>query len=213
MAEITSTFDMAEDEWGGDGEPNDVDTDMVATTDPTDQGIEFHVSMRSYTLRDMEGLIIDAAARQIVGRHGETEIRRSVEEKALQLISEKAAVVLSGVTAEIIDQPLTPSFGDKQPVTMREFLGLYGREFLSERVDRDGKPTKASDGWGRPHSLSRMEWLVGQHLTKVFRDEITKATNAVISEIQAAIRADHKAFLEAEKARVREALTRSVGAA
>lgn len=213
MAEITSTFDMAEDEWGGDGEPNDVNADMVATTDPTDQGIEFHVSMRSYTLRDMEGLIIDAAARQIVGRHGESEIRRSVEEKALQLISEKAGAVLSGVTAEIIDQPLTPSFGDKRPVTMREFLGLYGREFLSERVDRDGKPTKATDGWGRPNSLSRMEWLVGQHLTKVFRDEITKATNAVISEIQAVIRADHKAFLEAEKARVREALTRSVGAA
>uniref|UniRef100_UPI0011848CFC hypothetical protein n=1 Tax=Mesorhizobium amorphae TaxID=71433 RepID=UPI0011848CFC len=65
--EIVSTHDLAETEWDGHSEPQDVDTAMVATKEPEGKGIEFHVSMRDYTFRDMRELIVEAAARVVVG--------------------------------------------------------------------------------------------------------------------------------------------------
>lgn len=207
--EITSTAEMAEMEWDGHSEPDNVRTDMVATTEAEGLGIEFHVSMRDYTLRDMEALIVEAAAARIIGRHNDKTIAKAIEAECLKQVNDKAAAALGKVTAEIIDQPLTPNFGDKKPVTMREFIGLTGREYLTERVDRDGRPAQ-SGGWGSTTSYSRIELIVGNYMQRAFKAEIEKATNAVIGEIQASIRAQHSAFLEAEKARVRDALAKVV---
>lgn len=204
--EILNTHDIAQQEWDGHSEPSDVETAMVATKEAEGRGIEFHVSMRSYTQHDMEALIVEAAAVQIVGKFGNSQMAKAIEAKCIELTNAKASTALEKVTAEIIDQPLTPSFGDKKPVTMREFIGLTGREYLAERVDRDGKPY--SGGWGSNNSLSRIELIVGQFMQRQFKSEIEKATNAAISEIQAGIKAQHQAFLEAEKARVREALAK-----
>lgn len=204
--EITSTSEMAEAEFDGSHKPEDVRSDLVATRTAESKGIEFHVSMRDYTLQDMEGLIIEAAARILVGRHNERDLAKSIEARAIEQITARADKALASVTAEIIDQPMTPSFGEKKPVTMREFLGLYGREYLTERVGSDGKP--GTDRWGRDRT--RMEWLVGQHMNAVFAEEIKKATSAAINEITAAIRAKHKEVLEAEKARFREYIEKAV---
>ena len=203
MADITSTAEIAETEWGGHSEPSDVATDMVATTEAEGHGIEFHVSMRDYTQRDMEALIIEAAAMQIVGRFGDKQIAHTIEAKCIELINAKATKALESVTTEIIDQPLMPNFGDKKPVTMREFLGLYGREYLTEKVDHDGKV--GSGNWNST-SVPRIEWLVGRYMDRTFKTEIEKASNAAIAEIQNRFAAKHKALIEAEMTRVREAL-------
>lgn len=206
--EITSTHDMAEAEWEAGEEPRDVDTKMVATVEAEGKGIEFHVSMRSHTMRDMEALIVEAAAMQLVGRRSERELAKAIEAKALALIDAKATEKLAGVTAEIIDQPMTPNFGDKQPVTMREFLGLYGREYLTQVVGSDGKPDTSSYGRGKP----RITWLVERAMDATFKREIEKATNAAITEIQGAIREQHKALLAAETARIRDAIAKATAA-
>ena len=206
-ADITSTHEIAEQEWDGHSEPHDVETDMVATEQAEGKGIEFHVSMRDYTLRDMEGLIIEAAAMQVVGKFGRDRLAKEIETKAIDLITKKADEALAAVTSEIIDQPLTPSFGDKKPVTMREFIGLTGREYLTERVDRDGNPY--SGGWGASSSFSRIELLVAKYMDRHFKAEITKATNAAITEIQRAIKAQHAQFLADEKKRLRDAMEKA----
>lgn len=202
--EITSTHEMAEQEWDGHSGPEDVATDMVATTDAEGRGIEFHVSMRDYTFRDMEALIVEAAARMIVGRHNDRDLAKQIEAKCIEQVTAKADAALASVTADIIEQPLTPSFGDKKPVTMRELIGLTGREYLTERVDRDGKPYNR-DSWGGSTS-TRMELLISKFMERRFKTEVEKATNAAISEVQAEIRAEHAKFLAAEKARFRAAL-------
>lgn len=200
MSEITSTADMAEDDWDSGEEPQDARSDIVATHEAEGRGIEFHVSMRDYTQRDMEELIIEAAARMIVGRHNDREMAKLIEAKCIEQITARADQTLRNVTAEIIDQPITPGYGDKKPVTMREFLGLYGREYLSVTVDNDGKPS--TDNWGK--RLTRMEWLVRRYMDNAFKTEIEKATNAAINEIKVGVAAKHKALLDAEKARFRE---------
>lgn len=135
----------------GLGEEDDA-ADMTATDEATGQPMEFHVQMRGYTFRDMETLIIEAAARQITGRTSDTKLSREIEERCAALVREKADAVLERVTKEIIDQPVTPKWGDKKPVTMREMIGLYGREYLTEPVDYKGKTASShydSRGTGR----------------------------------------------------------------
>lgn len=210
--EITSTASIAEAEWDGHSEPSGVETDMVATREPEGRGIEFHVSMRDYTQRDMEQLIVEAAARVLVGEYGSNKLAKMVEERCMALTADKVDRHLATVTSEIIDQPVTPKFpfiskGDEKPVTMREFIGLTGQAFLTERVNLAGEPSK--DSWStRP----RMQHLVEVYMQNAFKREIEKATNAAISEVQAAIRAQHEAFITGEKKRLCEALAKAVSA-
>ena len=205
--EITSTNDMAEAEWDGRSEPSDVQADMTATREPENKGIEFFVQMRDYTKRDMEELIIEAAARVVVGNYGNNVIAKKVEERCIALVTEMADKHLAGVTRDIIDQPIMPKYpfmkADAAPMTMREFIGLTGRDYLEARVDTSGQPTT-----DRSYSKSRLQCLVEGCVNRLYKNEIEKATNAAIAEAKNAIAAQHKAFLEAEKARFREAMAK-----
>jgi len=204
--EIISTAEIAEAEWDGQSEPREVDIDMSATQGPeAGKDIEFHVQMRGHTMRAMEDLIVEAAARQILRRHNDSTLAKAIEAKCIELLNAKATAALERVTAEIIDQPMTPSFGDKKPVTMREFIGLYGREYLTELVDREGKPTSAYGSAGK-----RMEVIASRALSHHFKVEIDKATSAAIREIQAAVKANHDALIAAEKKRIHDAIAKNL---
>lgn len=192
--------------------PDDELSDLSAIKEPENKGMEFHVQMNGYTLQDMDNLIVEAAARIILGRQNDTKISKEIEAKAIAAISAKIDARLEKVTAEIIDQPVTPNWGDKKPVTMREMIGLYGKEYLTQRVFPSGEDYK-SDGWGSSNSMSRAEHFVQKTLSRVFKDEITKATNAAITQIQTDFKAAHQTILDAEKTRVREALAKATGAA
>lgn len=208
--EITSTADLAESEWDGHSEPGEVDSDIVATVEPEGRGIEFHVSMRSYTQRDMGDLIIEAAARQLVGRNAsDGALAKAVQDAAIRQITARADEKLAAVAADIIDQPvLSGPLSSKEPVTMREMIGLYAKEYLTEKVGHDGK---FDDSYhGRNSNKARITWIVERALDSKFKSEIEKATSAAITEIQAAIREQHKAVLAAETARIRDAIAEAV---
>lgn len=200
---ILETMDLPEDE--------EVTEDMAATheSDPSER-LEFHVQMRGYTLRDMDALIVEAAARLIVGRSGDHKLAKEIEARCVALTTAKIDDKLSGVTTEIIDQPILADFPGKttkEPVTIREFLGLCGREYLTQLVDsHNGEISTSRYGDGR---ITRMQYLVSRAMEHKFKAEITAATNAAIVEIQNGIRAQHKALVESETARIREALAKA----
>lgn len=201
---IIDTNEMAEAEFDGYSDPDEVGSDIVATVEPENKGIEFHVSMRRYTMSDMEALIIEAAARQLLGSR-DTQFRKQIEDRAIALITEQADAKLSSVTAEIIDAAITPTFGEKKPVTMREFIGLTGQAYLTEAVDNHtgNKPT---DSWGRSNNVTRIAYIVQKAMDMKFKKEIEAATNAAIREVQGAIKAQHEVLIAAEKARFLDAL-------
>ena len=201
--EITSTKELAEAEWDG-REPGEVAAKISATDQPTGSPFEFHVQMRSFTMREMDNLVIEAAARLIVGHRRDEAIAKAIEAKCIELIDRKATEALSKVTTEIIDAPLIPGFGDKKPVTMREFIGLYGREFLTAKVDREGNPA-SSGGYGSEYS-PRIEYLVRRYMDGAFKSEIEKASNAAIVAIRREVKAKYDAVLAAEQRRLRDAL-------
>lgn len=208
MTEITSTHEMAEADWDGGSEPGDVDSDIVATKEAEGKGIEFHVSMRDYTMNDMEALIVEAAARTLVGRHNDHALAKQIEAKCIEMITVKADKALASVTAEIIDQPITPKFAfmkaEEKPMTMREFIGLTGREYLTTVVDSSGNPTT-----DRYYNKTRIQKMVEGAMARTFKLEIEKATNAAIGDIQRAIKAQHDALLASEKARIRAAIEKA----
>lgn len=199
--EITSTHEMAETEWDGEGEPQDVESDIVATCEPENKGIEFHVSMRDYTQRAMEDLIIEAAAAMIVGKFGDRTVAKEIEAKALELIQAKIGKRLETVTAEIIDQPMVPTFGAKEPVTMREFIGLYGREYLTQNVDSRGERSTIS--YDR---VSRAQYFAERYMDRAFKSEIEKATSAAINQIRAEMSAKHTALIAEQVERFKTAM-------
>jgi hypothetical protein len=206
---IVDTYELAE--MLGEDE---VQENLEATTksDP-DAKIEFHVQMRAWTQRDMEELVIEAAARQLVGRNaGDGALAKAVQEAAIRQITARADEKLASVAADIIDQPvLVGPISSKEPVTLREMIGLYAKEYLTEKVGSDGKPDDSY--YARDRNKARITWIVERALDSKFKTEIEKATNAAIREIQAAIHEQHKALLAAETARLREALAKVTGGA
>lgn len=188
--------------------PDDEIASLDATKEATDAPMEFHVQMKGHTFRDMEDLIVNAAAQQLVGRYGGTDaLRKQIEAKTIEHVTKRADAVLATVSAEIIDQPMMPKYvgAKEEPVTMREFIGLTGRAYLAERVDESGKAASSSSGYGY---RSRMEFLVDQMMSTKFKNEIAAATNAAISEIQKAVKAQHDALIAEEKKRLADALAK-----
>lgn len=206
MSEIINTGDIAldayEETWRTE-EPGELRNDLVATHEPEHKGIEFHVSMRGHTFEDMEELIVHAAAEKLIKRLDAGRFQKLVEERCIALITAKIDKHLAGITAEIIEQPVTPSFGDRKPITMREMIGLIGREYLSERVDTDGKPSRDTY-----RSEARINRLVWQFMATAFKRDIEAATNSAIGEVQKAIKEHHATFLASEKARLRDAIAK-----
>lgn len=179
---------------------------LRATDAPTSDRMQFHVQMDGYTQGAMESLIVEAAARIIIGRSKDTAITKQIEIRCAELLTKKIDERLEKITAEIISQPvMSERHGKATPITMGEMVGLVGRDYLSEMVDNSGK-AKTPDSWGFRPFGTRAQWLAFQALKNKFKFETESATAGAVSEIQAEIRAAHNAFLDAEKARFRQAL-------
>lgn len=204
---ITETANLAEDVDFNEEEGPREDMSATVSSDPAAK-IEFHVQMRSWTLNDMESLIIDAAAKQLVGRHaGDGDLSKAVQDAAIKAITERADKKLEAVSAEILDQPMMPTWNGKEPVTLRDFIGLYAKDYLTQVVDREGKPT--TSGWGS-NGQQRIVWIVERALDRKFKSEIEAATNKAIVEVREAVKANHKELVEAEMKRLRDALSKAV---
>lgn len=209
MPDIIDTADIANEQFesGERGEDSELTTSAVASHEEKPGGISFHVQMRDWTVNDMEELIVEAAARIIVGRHGDAKIAKQIEERALALITARADAKLSAVADNVLGTTLTPKgFDQKAPVTIGEMIGMLGREYLEQVVGRDGKPV--TDYYERQHGRKRLEHIVASAMDQKFKADIQNATSVVINELRAEFRARHEQMLAAEKARIAEALAK-----
>lgn len=206
--QIIDTSDMAEPvDWDEEEQPRE-NLSATSDSDPSAK-IEFHVQMRSWTERDMGDLIVEAAARVLIGKHGtETQLAKAVQESAIAEITKRADARLASVAKEVLDQPvLRDPYSKKEPVTIGEMIGLHTREYLTAQVGSDDKWDDSY--YGRKNNKPRIQWIVEKALDTKFKAEIEKATNAAIAEVQTAIREQHKALLAAETARIRAAIAKA----
>ena len=195
---------------GDPSEPFDgLESSMEARKEPEGNGIEFHVAMTSWTMRDMEELIVQAAASQIVGKFGNERLAKEIEAKTINLVTQKTDAHLAKVTTDIINQPLVPKhiYGKPEgdPITMREFIGLTGRDYLAQMVDPITGDVSDRNSYNK---TPRIQYLVGKCMATAFKREIEAATNDLIRSIQSEVKAHHAKILDAEKGRLREALSK-----
>ncbi len=209
MPDIIDTSDIAQGqaedglrEWD-----DELQTSAVASHEEKPGGISFHVQMRDWTVNDMEELIIEAAARMIVGRTSDNKLSQQIEARALALITERADARLSTIASDVLGTTLTPKgYDQKTPVTIGETLGMLGREYLELKVLSDGK---LPDGYyDKDRAKKRIEWIVQELLVGKFEDELKASSDVFIREIRADVKARHEAALAAEKARIVEALAK-----
>jgi len=209
MPDIIDTSDIAQGqaedgmrEWD-----DELQTSAVASHEEKPSGISFHVQMRDWTVNDMEELIVEAAARMIVGRSGDSKLSKLIEDRALAMITERADARLSAVASDVLGTTLTPKgYDQKTPVTIGETIGMLGREYLEQLVGRDGKP--ATEYYDRQNGTKRLEYIVRTNIDHKFAIEIKAATDAVIYQVRTEIKARHEQMLTAEKARITEALAK-----
>lgn len=209
MPDIIDTADIANEQFesGERDEDSELTTSAIASHEEKPGGISFHVQMRDWTVNDMEELVVEAAARLIVGRTSDNKLSRLIEERALALITERADARLSSVASDVLGTTLTPKgYDQKNPVTIGETIGMLGREYLEQLVGRDGKP--ATEYYDRQHGTKRLEYIVRTYMDQKFANEIKAATDAVIYQIRTEIKGRHERMLAAEKARITEALAK-----
>lgn len=188
-------------------EDEPMESDLTATEEPSAApGMQFHISMNGYTMSDFERMVVDAAATLLVKGWGDAALSKRIEDRCIELVTAKVDKHLATVTSEIIDRPLIPKIGKGEPVTMREFIGLTGAEYLSQRVSSDGKP--ATDSWGSYGS--RMEFLVSRAMEQKFKVDMDKASREAVTQIQLAIKARHEALLAESKKMIGEAIAKAV---
>ncbi len=198
--------DLAELE-GAIDDPDLGHTPGLSSTEEPDRdgkpGIEFFVQLHNYQLNDIETAIIHSAAQQILGRYNEREIAKQIEERCIELLSTKINEALEPVIKDALGRPMLadPYSSKGDAVTVRDYVGLVGRDFLEQRVDREGRPDKSHYSGGGP----RIQWLTAKLLHDGFRKQIEQATNEIIRETRLAFEQRQKELLNAEKQRIRDA--------
>ena len=178
--------------------------DMAATaTSRADQPrtMDFHVQMRSYTLNAFEEMIVEAAARQVAnGLSG--DIPKAVESRAIEIAEREIDAKLEPIASDLFDQPMVPErYGKGETLTLREYIGLVGRDFLSEKVTLSGKRAGRYER-GEP----RINHIVAQVLEKRFKKEIEAAFVELKKEVQAQINSQLSGVIDTERKRLADAL-------
>ncbi len=209
MPDIIDTSDIAQGqaedgvrEWD-----EKLQTSAVASGEEKPGGISFYVQMRDWTVNDMEELIVEAAARMIVGRSGDSKLSKLIEDRALAMITERADEKLDAVANNVLATTLTPKgYDQKNPITIGESIGMLGRDYLDQTVRLDGSLPR--DSYEAREGIKRMEYIVRRHISQKFEAELQQATNAAVAEIRGEIKARHEQALSTEKARIAEALAK-----
>lgn len=166
------------------------------------QTMDFHVQMRSYTLANLEQVIIEAAAKQVrTGLPANTD--KLIQEKAIELADKAITAKLEPITRELFDQPmLSTRYREKEPLTLSEYIGLVGKDFLTTRVKRDGTPTTSSYDHGEP----RINRIIAEVLEKRFQKEISEAFADLRNHVKARLDVELNAVIEAERKRLADSL-------
>ena len=66
-------------------DPDEEVSQLEATRIPVNEGMEFHVQMKGYTLVDFDKMVIEAAARMLLGRSNDSLLAKEIQNKCIEL--------------------------------------------------------------------------------------------------------------------------------
>lgn len=202
--EIVTTEDIAAS--NGDEE---VRSSIEATEEALPKGIGFHVTMTSWTLEDMEELIVEAAARRVLGRMNDNRLAKLIEDKVLAEISARANDAIARIADDVMGHALVPAnYSQQAPVTIGETLAHLSRAYLEQMVDSDGKPP--TDHWRRQESMKRIDWIVRAAFDRKLGEEISKSTKVAADAAAKEVRAKYTEIVTSETDKLRAAIATAI---
>lgn len=185
----------------GRGDEYDQTSDLTSTHEPESQGMSFHVQMNGYTLGDFEEMVVRTAADLLLNSGAnDNRLKKIVEERAIAMIGAKTDAHLDLVSTQVMNQQMMA--GGKDALTIAEYIGLVGRDYLTTPVDRDGNPAKGWADKGTP----RIERIVATVMDKKFKSEIADGLSALTKELKAMAATKLDALIAEERERVAQAL-------
>lgn len=178
-------------------------SDLTATKNKDHDTMDFHIQMHGYTMVDFETMVVEAAAQQLLRGHSEDSLKKKIEERLITLVSGSIDKALEPITKEIMDDPMLPKYrgAKSEAMTLREYIGLCGRDFLQTKVDNNGNITT-----GTYHGESRINRLIAGVLDRGFEKEIKSSTSELKTELRSIASAKMNALIDEERNRITEAL-------
>jgi hypothetical protein len=191
---IIDSADVAEIDGYEEGEEI---ADLSATKEAAADTMDFHVQMRSYTMRDFESLVIHAAAQQLLSGR---DFKSGIQARAIEIANEKMNAQLMDTLGDVMK--ITVSMRGNEVVTLGQMIGMEAKDYLTTQVKSDG--TQGSGYYDKTEP--RIAWLVGQYVKKHFASEIKAAMDGVVADVRAAISAQIDKTISAERSRMADAL-------
>lgn len=185
-----------------DGYDEDI-SDITATKSEDKEVMDFHIQMRGYTMHDFEAMVVEVAAKQLLQNTSEGSLAKKIEGRVVELTNQKINDALMPISKEIMEMPMIPEkFGkSKEPITIAEYVGLIGRDFLTTKVNREGKRAGTYD-----HGEPRINWLIAEVLDKRFEKEVSAATANLKKEMKEAASEALSKLINDERQHIMETL-------
>lgn len=205
---IIDAAEFAED--ATNGFEDDIQTANLASSEkPIGVGMEFTVRMDGYTLDDFEEIVIQTAAKKLLdsvigdNESGYIKISQTIEGRVRPTIDKAVDDALGKVTKDVMELPISTEIAGRksEPIKLADYIAMFGRDFLTEKVNREGKPAGAWDQ-GQP----RINGLIHNVLASNFKKEMEAATSAMLKEVRAEMATKFEAFIDEERERIATSL-------
>lgn len=173
--------------------------DLTATETEKPNTMDFHVQMNGYTMADFENMVVNAAARQLLGgRTFQADIKEKVNEIASSKLNDR-------LTAELKDlMNITVMKRGSEDISLRQMIGMEAKDYLTETVNSNGKTT--TDSWERRNGLTRLQWIASNVFREAFKKELEQAFKDLRTELASAIQNKIKTAIDEQRKQVADAL-------
>lgn len=146
---------------------------------------KFSISVETFDTSTFYTDMVNSAVQQVLGRPGYSEnaLQKQVREAVAVLVRERIDAAIAAEVEALVSKPIQKfdTFGNPvgAPVSVEEIVRLGAQQFLTEPVDRDGKPVRDS----YTTKDSRIGWMVKKIVVQGLAKDIEEHAKAARAEV------------------------------
>lgn len=169
--------------------------------------IQLEINVPEFTEDELREAILEASVDRVLGQVWEwkqddpdhepvrvklkaswfvEEMRKLVRETALQRVQATVETAVAPLVQELLDRPFrtVDRWGGeaRETTTLREMIAAYGRDYLTEPVQDNGRPDTSYNA--RERSQSRLRWMVSETTKAVYDTELKTLVQKAAAEVK-----------------------------
>lgn len=169
--------------------------------------IQLEINVPEFTEDELRAAILEACVDHVLGQGWEwkqddsedepvrvkaksgwfiDEMRKAVREVTLQRVQAVVELAVGPLVQALLDQPFRTMdrWGNeaRETTTLREMIVAYGRDYLTEPVQDNGRPDTSYGA--RERSQSRLRWMVNETTKAVYDAELKTLVQKAAAEVK-----------------------------